>query len=499
MALVPPIYGVISVTGTANEVEVTGTSRNVVVGLPDNVTINNLTVVSTLTGNEINATHFTGPLVGRVTAPCKNLSGTTLDIGTPVYISGYVGGGNSGIVEVKMALAASANAMPAVGLLESTLAAGDQGHVVINGILPQIDTTAFTAGQVLYVAPAGGLTATKPSGPYDLIQNIGKAANIHANQGQIFVASIMRTNDVPNILCARSWLQMPNGQTASSIVTTFNGASGAVTYSPPLASASITGVASFGNEFVVSTTGNVSLTGNYVKSFNGATGNITHDDGYRRSTSSVIWDDHYSLSYAWATQNNSGGSILQSGSVTTENNVGVIGLYTGTNTTGRAGLSTHTDGIDFGNNSWIFETRIGLDKTSDATDTFTTRFGFMDSVAGEPVDGAYFRYTHATNSGRWEAVTRSNSVETATDTGITATALVSGKTFQKFRVEVNSAGTSVVFKINGNTVATNVTNIPTGLTRLFGLGYSMIKSAGTNTRPLFVDYTFAEVTLGTAR
>ena len=44
----------------------------------------------------------------------------------------------------------------------------------------------------------------------------------------------------------------------------------------PLATSSVTGVASFGNEFVVSTTGNVSLTGNYVKSFNGATGSVVY-------------------------------------------------------------------------------------------------------------------------------------------------------------------------------------------------------------------------------
>lgn len=453
MAVVPPIYGVISITGTANEVQVTGTSRNVVVGLPDNVSIPNLTVTNALTGNEVSATHFNGPLVGRVTAPCKNVDSITLSKGMPVYISGYVGGGNSGIVEIKQALAASANAMPAVGLLEDTLAVNDQGHIVVSGILPQIDTTAYTAGQVLYVAPAGGLTATKPTGATNLIQNMGKAANIHANQGEIFVASIMRTNDVPNVVPVRSWLEMPNGQTATSLVTTFNGASGPV----------------------------------------------THDLGYTRSKTAVIYDDHFSLSYYWATASNSGGSILQSGSVTTENNVGVIGLYTGTTTSGRAGLITHTDGIDFGNNAWVFETRLGLDKASDATDTFTSRFGFMDSVAGEPTDGAYFRYTHGTNSGRWQAVTRSNSTETATDTGITATALVSGKSFVKFRIEANSAGTSVAFKINGSTVATNNTNIPTGTSRLFGMGYSIIKSAGTNSRPMFVDYTFAEATIGTAR
>ena len=42
----------------------------------------------------------------------------------------------------------------------------------------------------------------------------------------------------------------------------------------PLASASVTGVASFGNEFVVSALGAVSLTANYVKSVNGSTGAI---------------------------------------------------------------------------------------------------------------------------------------------------------------------------------------------------------------------------------
>lgn len=325
MALVPPIYGVISVTGTANEVEVTGTTRNVVVGLPNNVTIPNLTVTTALTGNEISATHFTGPLIGRVTAPCKNLAGTTLNIGTPVYISGYVGGGNSGIVEVKQALAASANAMPAVGLLETTLAAGDQGHIVINGILPQIDTTAYTAGQVLYVAPAGGLTATKPTGANDLIQNVGKVANVSANQGQIFVASIMRTNDVPNIVPVRSWLQMPNGQTATSLVTTFNGASGAVTYSPPLASASVTGVASFGNEFVINGNGAVGLTSNYVKSFNGATGTVTYSPRIASTslTGVASFDSNYfTVSAAGAVSLDNGGMAVRASGSSTSGTAG---------------------------------------------------------------------------------------------------------------------------------------------------------------------------------
>jgi hypothetical protein len=65
----------------------------------------------------------------------------------------------------------------------------------------------------------------------------------------------------------------------SNYVTSVNGMTGPVTLtlagSVPLASSSVTGVASFGNQFVVSATGAVSLTSNYVISVNGITGTVT--------------------------------------------------------------------------------------------------------------------------------------------------------------------------------------------------------------------------------
>jgi hypothetical protein len=57
-------------------------------------------------------------------------------------------------------------------------------------------------------------------------------------------------------------------------VRSWNGSTGTVTYAPTLASSSVTGVASFGNEFVVSAVGAVGLTSNYVKSVNGVTGAV---------------------------------------------------------------------------------------------------------------------------------------------------------------------------------------------------------------------------------
>lgn len=58
--------------------------------------------------------------------------------------------------------------------------------------------------------------------------------------------------------------------TVGSTITIASSAAGGG--SPPLATSSITGVASFGDEFVVSALGAVSLTSNYVKSINGVTG-----------------------------------------------------------------------------------------------------------------------------------------------------------------------------------------------------------------------------------
>ena len=54
---------------------------------------------------------------------------------------------------------------------------------------------------------------------------------------------------------------------SSNVVNSFNGSTGAVTYAPPLATSSVTGVASFNpNDFSVSATGTVSITGSYQTS-----------------------------------------------------------------------------------------------------------------------------------------------------------------------------------------------------------------------------------------
>ena len=220
--------------------------------------------------------------------------------------------------------------------------------------------------------------------------------------------------------------------------------------------------------------------------------------GTNRASEYVFFHDHETTQVAPLVTTFSataGASALQSGAYTSSTSIGQLGLYTGTASTGRAGLASHLDMIQLGANSWTFETKLLLSNLSDATDTFTARLGFLDTQTGESTDFVGFRYTHGTNSGKWECVTRSNSTETAVDSGTSPSA----GTYQTFKIEINSTATSVTFYINGSSVGTITSNIPSGSSRLLGFGYLIAKSVGTNSRSMHFDYTYAKSTLGSNR
>ena len=145
---------------------------------------------------DVSANYYFGNLDGAVVVDCKNNTGSPITKGTPVYISGYFANGK---VYIAPARSDDSTKMPALGLLSSTLNNGDEGTVHILGPLTNIDTQTpgYTIGQILYVAPTGGLTSTRPTAETHLIQNLGKAAHI-ANNGRLIVLGPARSNDVPN-------------------------------------------------------------------------------------------------------------------------------------------------------------------------------------------------------------------------------------------------------------------------------------------------------------
>ena len=131
-----------------------------------------------------------------VYVPVKNTSGSQIDKGAPVYATGTVG--STYVIEIAPADADVAAAMPALGLLESTLAVNGTGYAVITGTLRGVATDAYSIGQELYVSTtAGQLTSTKPTGSTAQVQSIGVVTRVNANNGEILVG-IGHVAEAPN-------------------------------------------------------------------------------------------------------------------------------------------------------------------------------------------------------------------------------------------------------------------------------------------------------------
>jgi len=127
--------------------------------------------------------HIHGSLAGNLYIHVKNTSGGELTRGTPVYIVGNVGATDR--VEVAAADFDDATKMPAVGLLEQTLANNGSGDAIILGELDEANTNAYTINQELFVGNNGTLTATRPT--TGQVQSAGVVARVNSNTGVIVV------------------------------------------------------------------------------------------------------------------------------------------------------------------------------------------------------------------------------------------------------------------------------------------------------------------------
>jgi hypothetical protein len=136
-------------------------------------------------------------LDGPVLFTAKNRSGGTMTKGQVVYVSGHSGDRT----EVGLADADNASSMPAFGLVND-VSVNDNAdvEVVTFGEIRNMDTSAFSVGNVVYVSTTpGGLTATPPTGESSLLQNMGKVVRSHATEGIIKVIGAGRTNATPNL------------------------------------------------------------------------------------------------------------------------------------------------------------------------------------------------------------------------------------------------------------------------------------------------------------
>lgn len=114
-----------------------------------------------------------------------NDDSVTITKGQPVYAFGSAGNRMS----VKLAYNTSdATSAQTIGLVFSTsIAAGQKGFIITQGVISGVNTGAYSPGDTLYLgATAGTLTSTKPFAPNHLVY-IGTVERANAGNGQIYV------------------------------------------------------------------------------------------------------------------------------------------------------------------------------------------------------------------------------------------------------------------------------------------------------------------------
>jgi hypothetical protein len=197
-----------------------------------------------------------------------------------------------------------------------------------------------------------------------------------------------------------------------------------------------------------------------------------------------------------------GGSIPQN----SVNRQGVVFYTTAAVSTNYAyHINNSTVQLSLGGGSWNFESLINISVLSSVTDRYRTIHGFASigaNVNAVETDGVFFTYDEGGTlngtaaSPNWQCVTVANSVRTLTTT---STAVTAGA-WHKLRIEINAAGTSVGFYLNGTLLATHTTNIPLfSNSRYIIMKQGIAKTIGTTARTMFCDYIGYENILTTPR
>ncbi len=118
-------------------------------------------------------------------ARVRNNTGSTLTKGTAVYINGAVGQ----LPTVAKARAdTDATSAQTLGIMSADVANNTNGNVTVIGRVANVDTSAYTDGQQLYLSgvTAGALTATKPYAPLHIVY-VAVVEHAHPTQGLLFV------------------------------------------------------------------------------------------------------------------------------------------------------------------------------------------------------------------------------------------------------------------------------------------------------------------------
>lgn len=423
-----------------------------------------------------------------------NKTSTNVSLLETNYQAVRVTGAQGQRLKVDLALATNDSlSAETIGLVTETIANNQEGFITTSGLIRGINTTGslqgetWADGDVIYLSPttAGNVTNIKPIAPNHLII-IGYVVSAHITQGTIFVKvdNGYELNELHNVKIDTPLDAEVLGYENSTSLWK---------------NKSIATWLGFTPENTANKQNSLALDGNGVKFPTiDAVNNLSFIDKMKRGIQ--FFTDFETIGNVIpnlvSLNTGSGASSIRSlSSIPNQqsNQVGFCQYQTGTTITG---TSTHISDaavsntpFNIGGGNWIFETSLELIDLSILTDRFRVLTGFGNGVASSNLsNGIFFIYDEGgvsngtTASAYWQCITSNGGVRTLTTTSVLVDLL-----FNKLRIEINPAGSSVVFKINGNIVATHTTNIPVGNSKL-GIIQGISKSIGISNRSLICDY-----------
>jgi hypothetical protein len=384
-----------------------------------NVTVNGILYASHIHGN------IAGSLYAHVRA------GEALSKGDPVYVSGYHQGTATAIVS--RADADDENKMPAVGVMDADLANNASGHMVINGLITNLNTAAYAVNDELYVGEGGGLSDVPNS---VLGQHVARVERSNANNGSIIVAigEMGSSGGSPEIDAYRLARYNGGGQLAlatlgglgtgvsTALGSTANATSGFVTAD---------GTATLTNKTLTSPTINTGIAGTAVSSV------LQNRAGSTRPIC-VLFEDFFGVAGAgtnpWA---DSGSGSTDAGATGGASNAfGTCRLVTGT-TQG----NTRTRGLGIGLSNIFIGAIIRYGFAIPDITTVNMQIGFSGGGSS-----CQLMYQSGLNSGQWVLLTNAG---TTTFTAATPQAgnYVSGKRYQVEIERMNATQTRILLEI----------------------------------------------------
>lgn len=225
-----------------------------------------------------------------------------------------------------------------------------------------------------------------------------------------------------------------------------------------------------------------------------------------RPTSTVFHDYSYSAVTSENTlissQSGTGAGTTFGATTTTDGTrIGMATLSTGTTTTGVAmsTLGGTSDPLYPGSGAVTMEAAIYIPNLSDGTDRYQYWFTIQNAppAVAPPTASTdlahWFLYSDNINSGNWQAISSTGAGNSTINSNVAVTA----GSWIRLTMVINATNTSIEFFVNGTSIGTNTTFLPSGSG--FSIRHGILKSAGTTARTIIADYLYRNKEFTTLR